>query len=64
MFAIVLRRSLLRWPGMGEAVKVPVIGIGQPWLWSGAGAAHVGINIEFSPLLRRYHNLHDEIKAL
>jgi 3-methyl-2-oxobutanoate hydroxymethyltransferase len=52
---------------VAEAVKVPVIGIGAgPQVDGQVLVLHdmLGLNLEFSPrFLRRYHNLHDEIKG-
>jgi 3-methyl-2-oxobutanoate hydroxymethyltransferase len=67
-FAIVLEKIPASLAGeVAEAVKVPVIGIGAGPLVDGQVLVlhdMLGINIEFSPrFLRRYHNLHDEIKG-
>jgi 3-methyl-2-oxobutanoate hydroxymethyltransferase len=67
-FAIVLEKIPASLAGeVAETVKVPVIGIGAGPLVDGQVLVlhdMLGINIEFSPrFLRRYHNLHDEIKS-
>jgi 3-methyl-2-oxobutanoate hydroxymethyltransferase len=67
-FAIVLEKIPAALAGeVAETVKVPVIGIGAGPLVDGQVLVlhdMLGINIEFSPrFLRRYHNLHDEIKG-
>lgn len=67
-FAIVLEKIPAALAGeVSEAVKVPVIGIGAgPQVDGQVLVLHdmLGINTEFSPrFLRRYHNLHDEIKG-
>jgi len=67
-FAIVLEKIPAALAGeVAEAVKVPVIGIGAgPQVDGQVLVLHdmLGINIEFSPrFLRRYHNLHNEIKG-
>jgi 3-methyl-2-oxobutanoate hydroxymethyltransferase len=67
-FAIVLEKIPAALAGeVAEAVKVPVIGIGAgPQVDGQVLVLHdmLGINMEFSPrFLRRYHNLHDEIKG-
>jgi len=66
-FAIVLEKIPAALAGeVAETVKVPVIGIGAGPLVDGQVLVlhdMLGINTEFSPrFLRRYHNLHDEIK--
>jgi len=67
-FAIVLEKIPASLAGdVAESVKVPVIGIGAgPMVDGQVLVLHdmLGINTEFSPrFLRRYHNLHDEIKG-
>jgi 3-methyl-2-oxobutanoate hydroxymethyltransferase len=67
-FAIVLEKIPAALAGeVSETVKVPVIGIGAgPQVDGQVLVLHdmLGINTEFSPrFLRRYHNLHDEIKG-
>ena len=67
-FAIVLEKIPAALAGeVAEAVRVPVIGIGAGPLVDGQVLVlhdMLGINMEFSPrFLRRYHNLHDEIKG-
>jgi 3-methyl-2-oxobutanoate hydroxymethyltransferase len=67
-FAIVLEKIPASLAGdVAEAVKVPIIGIGAGPLVDGQVLVlhdMLGINLEFSPrFLRRYHNLHDEIKG-
>ena len=67
-FAIVLEKIPAALAGeVAEAVKVPVIGIGAgPQVDGQVLVLHdmLGLNLEFSPrFLRRYHNLHDEIKG-
>lgn len=67
-FAIVLEKIPAALAGeVAETVKVPVIGIGAGPLVDGQVLVlhdMLGINMEFSPrFLRRYHNLHDEIKG-
>ncbi len=67
-FAIVLEKIPASLAGeVAEAVKVPVIGIGAgPQVDGQVLVLHdmLGLNMEFSPrFLRRYHNLHDEIKG-
>jgi 3-methyl-2-oxobutanoate hydroxymethyltransferase len=67
-FAIVLEKIPAALAGeVAEEVKVPVIGIGAGPLVDGQVLVlhdMLGINLEFSPrFLRRYHNLHDEIKG-
>lgn len=67
-FAIVLEKIPAALAGeVAEAVKVPVIGIGAGPLVDGQVLVlhdMLGLNMEFSPrFLRRYHNLHDEIKG-
>ena len=67
-FAIVLEKIPAALAGdVAEAVKVPIIGIGAGPLVDGQVLVlhdMLGLNLEFSPrFLRRYHNLHDEIKG-
>lgn len=67
-FAIVLEKIPAALAGeVAESVRVPVIGIGAgPYVDGQVLVLHdmLGINTEFSPrFLRRYHNLHDEIKG-
>jgi len=67
-FAIVLEKIPAALAGeVSETVKVPVIGIGAGPLVDGQVLVlhdMLGVNTEFSPrFLRRYHNLHDEIKG-
>lgn len=67
-FAIVLEKIPASLAGeVAEAVKVPVIGIGAGSQVDGQVLVlhdMLGLNMEFSPrFLRRYHNLHDEIKG-
>jgi len=67
-FAIVLEKIPASLGGeVAEAVKVPIIGIGAGPLVDGQVLVlhdMLGLNLEFSPrFLRRYHNLHDEIKG-
>ena len=67
-FAIVLEKIPAALAGdVAEAVKVPIIGIGAGPLVDGQVLIlhdMLGLNLEFSPrFLRRYHNLHDEIKG-
>lgn len=67
-FGIVLEKIPASLAGeVAEAVRVPVIGIGAGPLVDGQVLVlhdMLGLNMEFSPrFLRRYHNLHDEIKG-
>lgn len=67
-FGIVLEKIPAALAGeVAEAVRVPVIGIGAGPLVDGQVLVlhdMLGLNMEFSPrFLRRYHNLHDEIKG-
>jgi len=67
-FAIVLEKIPAQLAGeVAESIKIPVIGIGAgPQVDGQVLVLHdmLGINQEFSPrFLRRYHNLHDEIKG-
>jgi 3-methyl-2-oxobutanoate hydroxymethyltransferase len=67
-FAIVVEKIPAALAGeVSEMVKVPVIGIGAgPQVDGQVLVLHdmLGLNLEFSPrFLRRYHNLHDEIKG-
>lgn len=67
-FAIVLEKIPAALAGeVAETVKVPVIGIGAGRQVDGQVLVlhdMLGLNLEFSPrFLRRYHNLHDEIKG-
>ncbi len=67
-FAIVLEKIPATLAGeVAESLKVPVIGIGAGSQVDGQVLVlhdMLGLNLEFSPrFLRRYHNLHDEIKG-
>ncbi|MCI0522205.1 MAG: 3-methyl-2-oxobutanoate hydroxymethyltransferase, partial [Bacteroidales bacterium] len=67
-FAIVLEKIPASLAGeVAEAVRVPVIGIGAGSQVDGQVLVlhdMLGLNLEFSPrFLRRYHNLHEEIKG-
>lgn len=67
-FAIVLEKIPATLAGeVTKSVRIPVIGIGAgPQVDGQVLVLHdmLGINMEFSPrFLRRYHNLHDEIKG-
>jgi 3-methyl-2-oxobutanoate hydroxymethyltransferase len=67
-FGIVLEKIPARLAGeVTKSVKIPTIGIGAgPYTDGQVLVLHdmLGINQEFSPrFLRRYHNLHDEIKG-
>jgi 3-methyl-2-oxobutanoate hydroxymethyltransferase len=67
-FAIVLEKIPAKLAQeVGESLKIPLIGIGAGGYVDGQVLVlhdMLGLNQDFSPrFLRRYHNLHDEIKS-